>query len=59
VEYLNVVCIGDISAGRRVVFGVGIWVGLLEKVFADEVGEVWMADLMTEAMEAVWVFGSY
>ena len=52
------VCVRDISAGRRVVFWVGVRVGLFGKVFADEVGEVWVANLVTEAVEAVWVIES-
>ena len=52
------VCVRDISVGRRVVFWVGVSMGLFGKVFADEVGEVWVADLVTKAVEAVWVIES-
>lgn len=45
--------------GRLVDIGVGIGMGLLEKIFLDQVWQIWMADSLTKAMQAVWVFRSY
>jgi hypothetical protein len=62
VEYLDVVCERDVGVERLhawwIVFWVGVRAGSLQKISVDEVGEVWVANLVTEGMETVWIVGS-
>ena len=43
---------------RQIVFWVGVRAGSLQKISVDEVGEVWVANLVTEGMETVRIVGS-
>ena len=39
--------------------GISIGMGSLEKIFLNQVREVWMANFLTETMQAVWVVWGY
>jgi len=46
-------------SGWPIIIGVGVRVGLLEKVFSNKVWEVWITNSLPKAVEAVRVFPGY
>lgn len=63
VEDLEAFCVVGVGivgcCGGLVGVGVGVGVSLLGKIFPNQVWEVWVANPLTEAMQAVWVVWGY